>query len=269
MKKVMIRRKEVLNHLPKEIRANAKINIGSIYVNRQPLKGVEGEEAERLLSQILDVPPGHQDWPRQEKEYWASLTLKVPFEGVELDITVDEDGMPYNVSNYLTYRWCKKHRQVADSEAEMKTDPLKSFYIYDPELDLLKKNAETKLKKDADREFIKISADVEKMRRLLRVLSKGSRPENLSDMEIENQLYDVKSSNPTRFLKYSLDKNLDVRAEIEELVQTNILRTIGNQIIYGDETIAENITDAVVYFNNKKNSGQVNAMRAQLKDLKG
>ena len=83
----MIRRKEVLNHLPKEIRAVAKISIGSIYVNRQPLKGVEGEEAEQLLSKILDVPPGHQDWPKQEKDFWASMSIKVPFEGKELDIS--------------------------------------------------------------------------------------------------------------------------------------------------------------------------------------
>ena len=172
MKKIMIRRKEVLNHLPKEIRAGAKISIGSIYVNRQPLKGVEGEEATKLLSKILDVPPGHQDWPKQEKEYWASMSLRVPFEGVELDITTDEDGIPYNISDYLTYRWCQKHRQVANSEAEMQADPQKKFYIYDPQADLLKKNAETKLKKDADKEFIKISSDADKMRRLMRVLSK-------------------------------------------------------------------------------------------------
>jgi hypothetical protein len=269
MKKVMIRRKEVLNHLPKEIRAGAKISIGSIYVNRQPLKGVEGEEAAKLLSKILDVPPGHQDWPKQEKEFWASMSLKVPFEGVELEVGVDEDGMPYNVSDYLTFKWCQRHRQVAGSEAEMQIDPAKKFYIYDPQADLLKKNAETKMKKDADKEFIKISSDVEKMRRLMRILAKGVKPETLTDMEVENQLYDLKNADPAKFLKHSLDKNLDVRAEIEEMIQENVLRTIGNQVIYGDETIGENITDTIVYFNNKKNSGQVNAMRAQLKDIKG
>ena len=70
------------------------------------------------------------------------------------------------------------------------------------------------------------------------------------------------------FLKMSTDKNLDVRAELEEMIELSVLRTIGNQIIYADETIGENITDAIVYFNNKKNSGQVNAMRAQLKEIK-
>lgn len=268
MRNVIIRRKEVLNHLPKEIRAGAKINIGSIYVNRQPLKGVEGEESKALLSKLLDVPPDHQDWPKQEKDFWASMTLKIPFEGKELNITVSKDGEPENVSDYLAYRWCQKHRQVATSEAEMKASPEKKFYIYDPKADLLKKNALTKLKKDADREFIKISSDIEKMRRLIRILSKGSRPDSLEDMEVENQLYDIKNVSPAKFLKHSQDKHLDTRAEIEEMLELGILRSIGNQIIHGDETIGENVTDTIVYFNNKKRSGAVNAMRAQLKDVK-
>ena len=268
MKKIIIRRKEVLNHLPKEIRAGAKVKVGSIYVGRQPLKGVEGEEAHKLLQGILDVPPTHQDWPKLEKAFWASMSLKVPFEGVELNITTNEDGHPENAMDYITYKWCLKHRQVASSEAEMKTNGLKKFYIYDPQRDLLKRNAKVQVQKAADKEFIKISSDFDKMRRLLRVLSKGARPETMADTEVENQLYSIKNSSPEKFLKMSTDKNLDVRAELEEMIETSVLRKIGNQLIYGDETIGDNITDAIVYFNNKKNSGQVNAMRAQLKDVR-
>ena len=68
-------------------------------------------------------------------------------------------------------------------------------------------------------------------------------------------------------MKVVIDKDLDLRAEIEELASKDVLRKIGNQYIYGDETIGENITDTIVYFKNKKNSGAVNAMRAQLKSL--
>lgn len=267
MKKVIIRRKEVLGHLPEEIRAGAKITIGSIYVGRQPLKGIEGEEAHKLLVNILDVPPTHEAWPRLEKEFWAGMAVKVPFAGKELDITVDEDGTPHNVMDYVTYRWCQKHRQVADSKQDMETTPGKKFYIYDPERDLLKSNAKVKLRKEADKEFIKISSDAAKMRRVLRLLVKGVKPDSLTDMEVENRLYEMKNTEAERFLKFSTDKDLDLRAEIEEMVEKSVLRKIGNQYIYQDETIGENQTDAIVYFKNKKNSGAVNAMRAQLKEL--
>tara|TARA_B100002019_G_C21198400_1_gene562640 strand:+ start:196 stop:1002 length:807 start_codon:yes stop_codon:yes gene_type:complete len=267
MKKVIIRRKEVLNHLPKEIRAGAKITIGSIYVGRQPLKGVEGEEAHTLLSEILDVPPGHPDWPSQEKNFWASMSLKVPFEGKELDITTDENGRPHNTMDYVTYQWCKKHRQVAETKEEMEKSGSKKFYIYDPQRDLLKRNAKVKVQKEADKEFIKASSSPDKMKRLYRLLSKGANPEKMTDLEIENNLYDIKSKEPAKFLKLVLDKDLDLKAEIEEMVSKDVLRKIGNQYIYGDETIGENITDTIVYFKNKKNSGAVNAIRAQLKSL--
>ena len=49
MRKIFIRRKEAQGYLPKEIRIGARIYLGSIYVGRQPLKGVEGEEAKKLL----------------------------------------------------------------------------------------------------------------------------------------------------------------------------------------------------------------------------
>ena len=52
-RKVIIRRKEVLNHLPKEIRAGAKVKLGSMYVDRLPLKGVDGEEEAKLLKNFM------------------------------------------------------------------------------------------------------------------------------------------------------------------------------------------------------------------------
>ena len=145
-------------------------------------------------------------------------------------------------------------------------DGKKKFYIYDPEGDLVKQNSKIKLKKDADKEFIKISSDSVKMRRVLWVMTKQN-PSKLNELEIENRLYSLKDQEPTKFLKVSSDKNLDTKAEIEELVEASVLRKIGNQIIYGDETIGEDMSDTVVYFNNKKNSGAINAMRAQLKTI--
>ena len=263
--KVIIRRKEVLNHLPKEIRAGAKIKIGSIYVNRQPLKGLDGEEENKILGKIMDVPPGHEKWPEKTKDFWASLNLKVPFEGVELDIGTDESGMPYNVMDYIYYQWCKKHKQVAASEDEMRTNGEKKFYIYDSQKDLLKKNARVQIKKEADKEFIKLNDNKDKMKLLTRVLM-NTDPSRLSELELENTLYDYKEANAEKFLASCKDENLEIRAEIEEMVEKGVLRKIGNQLIHEDETIAEDNKNAIVYFKNKKNSGQVNAMRAKLKE---
>ncbi len=267
MKTIIIRRKEVLNHLPKEIRAGAKVKIGSIFVNRLPLKGVEGKEEERLLKELVDVPPTHNEWPAKTKDFWSSLSITVPFEGVELNIETTEDGTPINPIDYIKYKWAIKHRQVAMSEEEMRATSEKKFYIYDPQKDLLKKNNKVQIKKEADKEFIKLTGNFDLMRTLVRVLANGN-PDTLTDMEIENQLYDIKDANPERFLKYCKDDTLELRSEILEMIEKGVFRQIGNQIIYQDETIGETMKDAIVYFKNKKNSGAVNAMRAQLKEVK-
>jgi hypothetical protein len=86
-------------------------------------------------------------------------------------------------------------------------------------------------------------------------------------MEVENSLYDYKEKQPARFLKFALDSNLEIQAEIEEMIEASVLRRIGNQVIFQDETIGEDMTDTIVYFKNKKNSGQVNIMRARLKEI--
>lgn len=266
MRKVILRRKEVLNHLPKEIRAGAKVKLGSLFVDRQPLRGLTDKEEETLLRGIIDVPYGHEKWPEKSKDFWASLSVKVPFEGVELNITVDDSGEPEERMQYIIYKWALKHRQVAINEEEMKAQTGKRFYIYDPEKDLLKRNEKVQVQKDADREFIKVSSDLDKMKVLARVLL-NTDPNRMAELELENNLYDYKTSNPERFLKYCKDPNLEIQAEIEEMVESSVLRKIGNQIIFGDETIGEDMKDAITYFKNKKNSGQVNVMRARLKEV--
>ena len=267
MRKIYVRRKEINSFLPKEVRVGARVTIGSIFVGRQPLKGVEGEEAKKYLPGLIGLPYDHPDFPSQEKDYWASLRVKVPFEGKELDITTTEDGKAVNPEDYITYKWCMKHRQVAESKSEMESISGKRFYIYDPQKDLLKKNKRVQVSKDADKEFIKASSDVARMKRLLRVIS-DTNPDKLSNLEIENNLYELKTSSPEKFLKAALDKDLDLRDEIAEMVQKDIIRKIGNQHIHGDETLGENIADTIVYFKNKKNSGAINALRAKLKEVK-
>jgi len=267
MRKIYIRRKETTGFLPKEVLVGARVTIGSIYVGRQPLRGVEGEEAKKYLPGIIGLPYDHPDFPLKEKDYWASLRVKVPFEGKELNITTSEDGAPENIEDYITYKWCMKHTQVADTKEDMAKIAGKRFYIYDPQKDLLKKHKHIQISKDADKEFLKASSDVERMKRLLRVLT-NTNPDKLSNLEIENNLYELKTKTPAKFHKAALDVNLDLKDEIAEMVQKDIIRKIGNQHIHGDQTLGEDLTDTMIYFKNKKNSGAVNAIRAKLKEVK-
>ena len=170
-KKVTLRRKDVLNHLPKQVRAEAVIKLSSVYVNRQPLKAFSPEDEIKYMKGYLDVSPDHMEWPKHSKEFWANLTVPVGFTGVELEIGVNEDGSPIKIDDFIKYRFALKHPHVALTKDEMDKDFLKRFYIQDLTRDDKVKNNKIQLRKDADKMFIKTSADVKSMKRILRLIA--------------------------------------------------------------------------------------------------
>ena len=62
------------------------------------------------------------------------------------------------------------------------------------------------------------------------------------------------------------DKDLELKAEIESMIEAGVLRKIGNQVIYIDEVLGEDMKDTIVYLKNKKNSGTLTILRAKLKE---
>ena len=265
-KKVFIRRKEVNSHLPKAVRAEAVTKLSSVFVNRQPLKGITPKEEKELMTELLDVSPEHVDWPKHSKRFWADMTIPVGFTGVELEVGIHEDGSPISIMDYLKYKFALKHPYVALTEEEMNGDFNKRFYIQDLSREDKVKNTQIQFKKDADKEFIKLAANPKNMKRVLRLLS-NTNPDRLTDEQVENALYEIKNSKTKQFLRIAKDKNLEIKAEIEEMVTASVLRKIGNQIIFIDEVLGDTLDNAVVFLKDKKNSGTLTILRAKLKEL--
>lgn len=265
-KKVTIRRKDVLNHLPKAVRAEAVIKLSSVYVNRQPLKPFSEEDEIKYMKGYLDVSPDHMEWPKYSKEFWANLTIPVGFTGVELEIGLDKNKLPLKIDDFIKYQFALKHPHVALTKEEMDKDFLKRFYIQDLTRDDKVKNNKIQLRKDADKMFIKASSDLKNMVRILRLISPGN-PDRLTPDQIENQLYEIKDKDPAKFLKIASDRNLEMKAEIEEMVTASVLRKIGNQIIFIDDILGDTLDNAVVYLRDKKNSSTLTILRAKLKEL--
>ena len=128
-KKVTIRQKELLNHLPKAVRAEAIYKLSSVYVNRQPLKGFTTKEEKRYMEGILDVNPEHNDWPKHSKQFWAEMTIPIGFTGVELEIGMDDDENPISIMDYIKYRFALKHPHVAMTKEEMDSNFEKKFKL--------------------------------------------------------------------------------------------------------------------------------------------
>tara|TARA_R110000765_G_scaffold32700_1_gene75650 strand:+ start:213 stop:1028 length:816 start_codon:yes stop_codon:yes gene_type:complete len=265
-KKVFIRRQDLGGHLPKAVRAEATYKLSSVYVNRQPLKGFNSEDEKKYLNGILDVNPEHGDWPKHSKTFWADMTIPVGFTGVELEIGKDTDGNPISIMDYIKYSFAMKHPHVALTKEEMASDVTKKFYIQDLTRQDKVRNNEIQIRKDADKEFIKVTSSSSNMKRILRLMS-NTNPDRMSGDQVENALYEIKNSDPKKFVKIATDKNLELKSEIAELVSAGVLRQIGNQLIFIDEIIGDTIDDAIIHLKDKKNSGKLIILRAKLREL--
>ena len=263
---MFIRRKDLGGHLPKAVRAEATLKLSSVFVNRQPLKGLNSDEEKKYLNGILDVSPEHVDWPKHSKTFWADMTIPVGFTGVELEIGKDTNGNPLQIIDYIKYNFAIKHPHVALTKEEMEQDTTKRFYIQDLARQDKVKNNEIQVRKDADKEFIKVTSNPKNMKRILRLMA-TTNPDRMSGDQVENALYELKNSNPKQFVRIATDKNLELKSEIEEMVSAGVLRKIGNQIIFIDETLGDTVEDTIVHLKDKKNSGKLTILRAKLKEL--
>ena len=70
-------------------------------------------------------------------------------------------------------------------------------------------------------------------------------PDRMTIEQIENSLYELKNNEPKKFLRIATNKNLEIRAEIQEMVSAGVLRKIGNQIIFIDEVLGDTLDETV------------------------
>lgn len=265
--KIYLRRKDFNSHYPKEVRAEAILRLSAVFVGRQPLRGFnDPQEEKRYLAGVLDVSPSHVDWDKYARNYWLEKRIKVPFAGVELEIGTHEDGTPINSDDFINYHFAKKHPLVGASEKDMNSDGRKMFYLTDPKKDMIRKNADVQVSKQADREFIKSSDDPQRMRNLLQVLSTNVKVHLMDNSSVETALYDIKLKDPKKFLDAAKDETLDLRAEISGFIQEGILIKIGASLVFGNDTVADTEDECVKVFRNPKNSGLLNVLRTKYKE---
>lgn len=267
-KQVQIRRKVEKTHLPTKIMNNSKKVIGSVYKGRHPL-GIQDKEVEKhLLTQLLNIDENDKEYGEKRKNFWIDFRLVVPTKGVLLDISLNNtEGdlpNPKEIEDYVTYLWLKGHPLVADSEREMKNSMNKDFFIYDPVKETQKQNIQVQSKKKAYMELHKAAEDEAKLDMLTRLLV-GISPDSLSKEDKENRLSEYIEDNARKFVDYATDEDLEIRSEIEQMVEQGILRKQGSSYLYMDTTIGDHIGEAISFFKNERNSEVVLDLKSKLK----
>lgn len=269
-KEISIRRKELVNsHLPVAVRNEAITKISSVFGQGiAPLRGLTDKEEKKWLPEIIGVSVTDPGWQKAVTAFWADLSIKVNSNGIVLQIGFTDYGDPISLMDYIHYRFCLAHPQVALDKPTMESNPNLKFYIHDPTVEARRENVDVTVKKKAYIEFAKISgdnADNEKMKRIIRLIS-DSNPDNYNNIELENLIATIIDQTPEKFFKVATDKRLDVKATIHKLVEYDILRKIGNTYIYLDATIGNSMDETIIFLSKTENSSIVAELKAKLKE---
>lgn len=259
-KKITIFRRPNTTNLPDDVYVEAKRRIGSVFTKGGDiLKGLTIAEQKRLLPEILGISPTEAGWAKMVRSYFANLTIDVPQEGVELDISTDEEGNPINVVDYIKWRFASEHPHVAAEESINKG----RYYISDPQKKEQEAVADTRRRKDAYKQLILLSEDND--RAILVLKAFGVRTAELSEQQVELELENLLEANPNEFIRVCTDKNLDTVALIWDCIEAGVLRKSGNTFLFGDEILGDDMEQAIRFLNLKKNSAMLLDIKAKLK----
>jgi len=182
-------------------------------------------------------------------------------------------GVPINASDYLLWRYCLNYKAVANSPDEKilgKSSDIR-FYIHNE--DLIKKMEKQKfnLRAKAGKIFFDVIADAELIKKYLYAMGKGAGIETMDDIDKGKLLESVYLNTPAELVDIHKDKQIDMKAYIEECINANVLRRLPNTDIIVNSTdnnpIGNTMMDAIAYLNSDVNVKLANEIKGRLRAM--
>jgi len=180
---------------------------------------------------------------------------------------------PINVADYLLWRYSLNYRAVANNPDENvlgKSSDIR-FYIHN-EVDIKKiekKNFDIRAK--AGKVYFEIITDKSVVKQYLYAMGKGSSISTMDDLDQAKLLESIYMKSPHELVEASKDKQLKVKAYIEECISAGILRRLSNSSVIvnaADNTpIGNNIEDAIVFLKAEVNVKIANEIEGRLRAL--
>lgn len=260
--------------------ATAKESIGSYFKNGRTATGLSLEEEKILMPHVIDTEITDRDYRKKVTEFFSDITTPISYDtGVELEIglTVD-NGQPVSASNlpleileYIKYKHAIGHPWMALTKEEGIGNQLKKYYLFDAEA---AKGKNQKLRKESDAAmgiYLKVKAVPESIDQMLTLLGVDIRnyvdDKNATNNKVE-KLHELMVADPVNFTGKYNDGNIAVRAWIEGMITTGVLKQYGKRIIdpeaeEANKEIAASMEEAIFFFENEDNSAIVTALKAR------
>lgn len=203
---------------------------GSIYTGLTP-------EDEERFEKALGYAEGTL---AKSSPFWNTFCIKVGSRSLLLD-----DSFP---RQEMMIKFLTGHKRVATSLDKL--DAGKDYLLINRQAEAIQQNKINKLRRDAIKEFDKLSID--QMRKCLRILGVSSN--TLSNELVESTLFNLVDKNPQNFFtKWVNNKQKETEFILETAIAKGIIRKDMTQYYYGSEMFADSLQDAISYLDAKKN----------------
>ncbi len=173
-------------------------------------------------------------------DYWINFCVKVGSRTVVLDDSVPRQAM--------IIKFLSGHKRVATSLDKFTAG--KDYLLINRQAEAIEANRINKLRRDAIKEFDKLSLD--QMRKCLRLF--GINGERMSNELVESTLFGLIDKQPKKFFDLWVDnKSKDTQFILEEAIAKGVIRKEKTQYYYGTDLFADSLNEAIAYLDAKKN----------------
>lgn len=173
-------------------------------------------------------------------DYWINFCVKVGSRTVVLDDSIPRQAM--------IIKFLSGHKRVATSLDKFTAG--KDYLLINRQAEAIETNRINKLRRDAIKEFDKLSLD--QMRKCLRLF--GVNGERLSNELVESTLFGYVDKQPKKFFDLWVNnKSKDTQFILEEAIAKGVIRKEKTQYYYGTDLFADSLNEAIAYLDAKKN----------------
>lgn len=203
---------------------------GSIYTGLTP-------EDEKYFEKALGYPEGHLS---KSSDFWKTFCVKLGSQTLLLD-----DSIP---RQHMIIKFLSNHKRVSTSIDKLSAG--KDYLLINREAEAIEKNKINKVRRDAIKEFDKLSLD--QMRKCLRLF--GINANNMSNELVESTLFNIVDKQADKFFsKWVNNKTKETEFVLEEAIAKGVIRKDKTQYFYGSNMFATSLEEAVSYLDAKKN----------------
>lgn len=268
--------------MPSEVYKDSITKIGSEWKEntRSMIRGLSPDEEKAYLPKILQVQPESPNWDRAVEQYWAEFSLRVPSEGLELEIFTDKNGNPSesNLKDYISFRFAQVSSRVATTPEEVENKAMFPYYLEDKKAQSMSAYDKLQVAKRASLNFMKLVktddnnafVDPEKVDWVLELYRRTDPSLPMSGMDAPDKevyLSNKSQEDPETFNTIVEDPQLKTKSFVVKCISLGILQRIGNAILNGQEKIGDSLEEAVYYLEDAKNSKVDITLKQRAKEL--